>query len=400
MFRLQGQAALVQEGQENHRKFQAFRGVEGHDLDRAGGVILAVATAQIGLLPQEEGVQEGGGGGVEHRHVFQLFQAGEGPPLPLPAGEEGQGFFRLEGLKVPLGRLEKARNSPKLTQKKPGNRRKKPDPQPPAARERSTTAEMVSGRQSHTSWRQVERAAVSAGSRTAWRKASMPRASRRWSRSSRPVTWQGMLSRRRQRSTSWAWRWVRHSTPTSEKERYRSRLRSWPASAIPMPPVMRAISFAMAAAWWRSSSPWRTRTGGPAGAWGSRSRGGAGVVGDHRHSAAQHLGGGAVILHQAQGLQLGEALAELFEAAAVRAPEAVDGLVRVADDEQALPLLAPPADKLQLQGVAVLELIDEQVGEAPPLAGGEVLLHGPEQQVVEVHSAPLGQGGLVGLVEL
>ena len=140
--------------------------------------------------------------------------------------------------------------------------------------------------------------------------------------------------------------------------------------------------------------------GAPAGAWGSRSRAGPGLWAITGIAQPSTWGGGAVILHQAQGLQLGEALAELFEAAAVRAPEAVDGLVRVADDEQALPLLAPPADKLQLQGVAVLELIDEQVGEAPPLAGGEVLLHGPEQQVVEVHSAPLGQGGLVGLVEL
>ena len=208
---------------------------------------------------------------------FSCFQAGEGPPLPLPAGEEGQGFFPSGGAESTPGPPgKKPETARKLTQKS----RESPEKvrfQPPAARERSTTAEMVSGRQSHTSSKQVERAAVSAGSRTAWRKASMPRASRRWSRSSRPVTWQGMLSWRRQRSTSWAWRWVRHSTPTSEKERYRSRLRSWPASAIPMPPVMRAISFAMAAAWWRSSSPWRTRTGGPAGAWGSRPRAGPGL---------------------------------------------------------------------------------------------------------------------------
>ena len=84
---------------------------------------------------------------------------------------------------------------------------------------------------------------------------------------------------------------------------------------------------------------------------------------------------------------------EVAEVRRVGAVPAVDRLVRVTDDAQVLPA-AEPARQVVLERVHVLELVDEQVPEAPPLRVGErpVLVHGRRavgQQVVEVDDPAL-----------
>ena len=86
-----------------------------------------------------------------------------------------------------------------------------------------------------------------------------------------------------------------------------------------------------------------------------------------------------------------------LEAPAVGAPEAVDGLVRVADDEQ-LPAPAPGPDQPVLDIVDILKLVHQHMTEAPQ--AGDIPLQSFGQQVVEVQSAQVQQPGLIGVVQL
>ena len=79
----------------------------------------------------------------------------------------------------------------------------------------------------------------------------------------------------------------------------------------------------------------------------------AGVVGDRRQCRLQYSGGGAVIICQADFLYSRDILPQTLETPGISAPEPVDGLVRVADDEQ-VPAPAPGADQLVLDVVEVL----------------------------------------------
>ena len=77
----------------------------------------------------------------------------------------------------------------------------------------------------------------------------------------------------------------------------------------------------------------------------------------------------------------------------------------VADDAQVETVASPGLEQLHLQRVDVLELVDEQVPEAPPLGGCEpgVGLHvvaAQPQQVVEVDQPPAALLVLVALVQL
>lgn len=58
-----------------------------------------------------------------------------------------------------------------------------------------------------------------------------------------------------------------------------------------------------------------------------------------------------------------------FKNRGVRPAEAVDRLIRVADDKQALPFPVPSAQQPELQRVDVLELIHKQMGKHRPGGG-------------------------------
>ena len=123
----------------------------------------------------------------------------------------------------------------------------------------------------------------------------------------------------------------------------------------------------------------------------------AGVLTDHRQGCLQNSRGRAVVVCQTDLLYISSFLFEAVKAPAVRAPEAVDGLVRVPDDEEVQSGPAPGADQLVLDGVHVLELIHQQVAE-PALPGG-VQLQRLGQQIVEVQSAQLPEPGLIGAIQ-
>jgi hypothetical protein len=60
------------------------------------------------------------------------------------------------------------------------------------------------------------------------------------------------------------------------------------------------------------------------------------------------------------------------EVAGVGAVPGVDGLVRVADDAQVVRSPSQASQQVELERVDVLELVDEEVPEAPVLGGGEL----------------------------
>jgi hypothetical protein len=71
------------------------------------------------------------------------------------------------------------------------------------------------------------------------------------------------------------------------------------------------------------------------------------------------------------------------------APFTEDALVRVAHDAKVGAVAAPSLQEAELRGVDVLELVDEQVAEAPPLTGRELAigferLRAHEEEIVEV----------------
>ena len=96
---------------------------------------------------------------------------------------------------------------------------------------------------------------------------------------------------------------------------------------------------------------------------------------------------------------LREGLLEAHQVAVVRAAEGVDGLVHVADDADVAVGRLEQADELELRGVGVLELVDEEV--APPLPvdlvdlGVPQHLHRADDEVVEVHGVGLLEEALV-----
>ncbi len=124
--------------------------------------------------------------------------------------------------------------------------------------------------------------------------------------------------------------------------------------------------------------------------------------GQYRGRGSQDLWRRAVVVSQVQHRHPGEAvrrecLLEAVEVAGVGSVPAVDGLVGVADDEQVVAVAQPPPQQPVLQRVDVLELVDEQVPEAPALGGSglRVSLHDPQgeaEQVVEVDHPGLGLG--------
>ena len=140
--------------------------------------------------------------------------------------------------------------------------------------------------------------------------------------------------------------------------------------------------------------PRRPRTGRSAGSGEGRpagwnAPGGAGLATEHGGGGRHHLRAGTVVVVQADDLGLGPALREVGQEARVGAVPTVDGLVGVAHHEQVLVIPEQRQQQPALEGVDVLELVDEDVLPAPPLGRGEapVGLEGvgvARQEVVEV----------------
>ena len=88
---------------------------------------------------------------------------------------------------------------------------------------------------------------------------------------------------------------------------------------------------------------------------------------DDRRRRSRDLRGRAVRAVEVDGLERRPAAAELVEERGVGTVPAVDRLVRVADHEHVPPVAPPGLEQPELQGVHVLELVDEQVPEPPTL---------------------------------
>ncbi len=114
--------------------------------------------------------------------------------------------------------------------------------------------------------------------------------------------------------------------------------------------------------------------------------------GQHGVGHRQDLRGRSVVLGETHDLGAFVAVGEPGEDLGVGAVPRVDRLVGVADDAQIGPVAEPGVEQALLQGVDVLELVDEQMPEAPALAGGELgvgleVASAESQQVVEVDHA-------------
>ena len=121
---------------------------------------------------------------------------------------------------------------------------------------------------------------------------------------------------------------------------------------------------------------------------------GALAPGEHRTRGLHDLGGGAVVHLEADDRAAAEVSVELREVARVGAGERVDRLVRVADDTQPVALGEPRPQQAQLRAADVLELVDEEMTEPPPLGGRELgvgleRLRREPDQIVEVDEAAL-----------
>ena len=128
------------------------------------------------------------------------------------------------------------------------------------------------------------------------------------------------------------------------------------------------------------------------------------AVAQHRLRRADDLGGGAVVAVEAQDRRAREMAGEVAQVARVSAPEPVDRLVRVTHREQVGAVAEPAVQQPQLRGADILELVDEEVPEPPPLPGRElgVLLErvtAPPEQIVEVGQAPPALLPLVARVD-
>ena len=118
------------------------------------------------------------------------------------------------------------------------------------------------------------------------------------------------------------------------------------------------------------------------------------VVGDHRLRRAQDHRAAAVVLLESHDLRVCVVVLEVEDVADLRAAEAIDRLVRIADDADVAVGRRKLAQQVVLHAVGVLELVDEDPREAFAilLGDGRVLLQQlqeVEQQVVEVHRAEL-----------
>ena len=123
------------------------------------------------------------------------------------------------------------------------------------------------------------------------------------------------------------------------------------------------------------------------------------IAGDEKKGGGEYLRGGAVAGGKPYDAGSRKILFQPVEAPAVRAPEAVDGLIRVTDDKEFPSAFIPCLDELVLDRVDVLEFIYQQIGKMLLSVFCSLLLpekaQHVEKKVVEVHKLPAVQRLLV-----
>ena len=129
------------------------------------------------------------------------------------------------------------------------------------------------------------------------------------------------------------------------------------------------------------------------------------VVGDHRIGGVEDGLGRAEVLLEGHRGGVGERLFELQDVGDVRTPEPVDGLIAVPHHHDVAVLAGQQDGQSVLDGVGVLELVHEDVGEALPVELQDVGVlpeqpDGVEQQVVEVHGVGRHHPPLVLVVDV
>ena len=121
----------------------------------------------------------------------------------------------------------------------------------------------------------------------------------------------------------------------------------------------------------------------------------AGIVADHRPRRLQNSRGGTVVVRQADTGGFRKVSQQPVKTGGVCSSEAVDGLVRVADDKQALAVPAPMGHQLALHRVDVLELVHQHMGKA--LLFCHIHLQSVPKQAIHVPGPQGLQPGLISL---
>ena len=124
------------------------------------------------------------------------------------------------------------------------------------------------------------------------------------------------------------------------------------------------------------------------------------VVADHGVGRIQHVLGGAVILFEANDQRIRINLFKIQNIAYIGAPEAVNGLVVIADDAQVPVLIRQKPHQLELRIVGVLILVHHDIAETvlircEHLVMGMKQLHGQHEQIIEIHGVILAEPLLI-----
>ena len=119
--------------------------------------------------------------------------------------------------------------------------------------------------------------------------------------------------------------------------------------------------------------------------------------------SAQDVRARTVILLELDDFGTGKILLEFEDVADVGAPPLIDALVVVPDDAEVAVDGSQHVYELVLQHIRILILVDHQIAEALLVLSQNVRvtfeqLHGPQNQVVEVHRVVLFELPLVALV--
>ena len=124
------------------------------------------------------------------------------------------------------------------------------------------------------------------------------------------------------------------------------------------------------------------------------------IVGNDGEGSGENLPGGPIIFFQPDGMKLRKILLQLIKAGRVRAPEAVDGLIRISDHKKFCSIPVPCLHQTVLQRVDVLKLVDQKTGKTGTvLIGHRFLLFQQakrlQEQIIIVHYPLLLHGLLV-----
>lgn len=128
-------------------------------------------------------------------------------------------------------------------------------------------------------------------------------------------------------------------------------------------------------------------------------RGLARKAGQDRKRRADNRRGGPIVPEKGDLPKRRPFLPQPVETAGVGTTESINRLIRIPDDEEALPSPAPCPDEPELNGIDILELVDEQMGE-PAGSGSPLLrLQLPKQQIVEIQHRQILQPLRIGIVK-